>query len=121
MTSPTDSALVERKWALGDLVQKKRNSEWRGVVVGFYSTDATPEGYNVESLFERGSCQLWPASALIDWDGQGAPEQLAARIEALETMVRSLTASLDQITGDVANDSYEDLLDEARTLTGETP
>jgi hypothetical protein len=55
------------KWDIGDLVQKKQNSSWRGKVVGFYSTEATPIGYCVESHFETGSVQVWPEAALIEW------------------------------------------------------
>lgn len=54
---------------LGDFVQKKRGSSWRGVVVGFYSTAHTPIGYCVDSAFEPGSVQVWPEAALEDWDG----------------------------------------------------
>ena len=55
------------KWRLGDMVQKVRGSKWRGKVVGFYSTEATPIGYSVESAFEPGSVQVWPEAALIEW------------------------------------------------------
>lgn len=55
------------KWKMGDLVCKSHNSSWRGAVVGFYSTDATPIGYCVESYFEPGSVQVWPEAALTDW------------------------------------------------------
>lgn len=55
------------KWKMGAYVQKKQNSSWRGKVVGFYSTAATPIGYCVESHFEPGSVQVWPEAALIDW------------------------------------------------------
>ena len=97
------SGLVERKWALGDLVRKKRNSEWRGRVVGFYETENTPVGYNVESLFEVGSAQLWPESALESWDGHGSPEQQAARIRELEGALEKIakrSAELRQGTDD---------------------
>ena len=52
------------KFKLGDLVYKIKGSKWRGAIVGFYSTDLTPEGYCVESQFEKGSVQIYPASAL---------------------------------------------------------
>ena len=52
------------KFKLGDLVEKIKGSNWHGVVVGFYSTELTPEGYAVESILERGSVQIYPASAL---------------------------------------------------------
>lgn len=54
----------EPKFKLGDLVQKTKGSQWHGFVVGTYSTDLTPEGYAVESMFERGSVQIYPAAAL---------------------------------------------------------
>lgn len=55
------------RWKLGATVAKKRGSQWRGRVVGFYSTEHTPIGYAVESLFEMGSVQVWPEAALEDW------------------------------------------------------
>ena len=52
------------KFKLGDRVRKTKGSQWKGVVVGTYSTDLTPEGYAVESDTERGSVQIYPAAAL---------------------------------------------------------
>lgn len=49
---------------LGDRVQKKKGSEWHGTIVGSYSTELTPIGWVVESEREKGSCQLYPESAL---------------------------------------------------------
>lgn len=49
---------------LGSWVRKKSGSEWEGPVVGFYSTDLTPEGYAVESHTHKGSVQIYPAKAL---------------------------------------------------------
>jgi len=58
------------KFYVGDFVRKVRGSQWRGRVVGWYSTELTPEGYAVESSTERGSVQIYPASALeLDMDG----------------------------------------------------
>jgi len=51
-------------WDIGTRVRKKSGSEWQGRVVGFYSTDLTPEGYVVESEVHKRSCQLYPAKAL---------------------------------------------------------
>jgi dihydrofolate reductase (trimethoprim resistance protein) len=51
-------------FGFGELVQKRSGSEWRGRVVGWYSTDLTPEGYAVESDMHAGSVQIYPASAL---------------------------------------------------------
>ena len=55
------------KFKIGDLVKKIKGSQWRGKVVGTYSTDLTPEGYCVESIFEKGSVQIYPAAALEIW------------------------------------------------------
>lgn len=56
------------KWGWHHTVEKIRGSRWRGRVVGFYVTDNTPIGYNVESHFEPGSVQCWPEAALKDWE-----------------------------------------------------
>jgi len=48
----------------GDHVRKISGSQWRGTVVGEYSTTLTPEGYCVESSTEKGSVQIYPAKAL---------------------------------------------------------
>jgi len=52
------------KFNLGDTVRKVSGSQWKGTVVGTYSTELTPEGYAVESSTERGSVQIYPAKAL---------------------------------------------------------
>lgn len=56
------------KFKIGDLVKKTKGSQWHGTVVGTYSTTLTPEGYAVESLFEKGSVQIYPAQALEEFD-----------------------------------------------------
>jgi dihydrofolate reductase (trimethoprim resistance protein) len=63
----TDDQPFGAKWGIGDPVAKIRGSAWRGHVVGFYRTKATPIGYCVESAFEPGSVQVWPEAALADW------------------------------------------------------
>ena len=65
-----DSTPPSAKWRLGDMVQKVRGSKWRGKVVGFYSTEATPIGYSIESAFEPGSVQVWPEAVLVEWDSE---------------------------------------------------
>ena len=47
-----------KTFQLGTLVTKKSGSSWTGRVVGFYSTELTPEGYAVESETETGSVQI---------------------------------------------------------------
>jgi hypothetical protein len=54
----------EMKFNLGDTVRKVSGSQWKGTVVGTYSTELTPEGYAVESSTEKGSVQIYPAKAL---------------------------------------------------------
>jgi dihydrofolate reductase (trimethoprim resistance protein) len=51
-------------FALGDRVRKKSGAAWQGLVVGWYSTKLTPEGYAVESEAHTGSVQIYPVSAL---------------------------------------------------------
>lgn len=55
---------------LGDHVRKIKGSQWKGRVVGTYSTDLTPEGYAVESDTEKGSVQIYPAAALELFGGE---------------------------------------------------
>lgn len=52
------------KFKLGDKVKKKKGAQWKGVIVGWYSTALTHEGYAVESDTEKGSVQIYPVDAL---------------------------------------------------------
>jgi dihydrofolate reductase (trimethoprim resistance protein) len=52
------------EFKIGDYVRKTSGSQWDGYIVGFYSTELTPEGYAVESIFHPGSVQIYPAKAL---------------------------------------------------------
>jgi len=56
--------LSDRKFKLGDRVQKTKGSDWRGRVVGFYATELNPDGYCIESEAHPGSVQIYPAAAL---------------------------------------------------------
>lgn len=51
-------------WPLGTRVRKIKGSSWQGPIVGYYSTNLTPDGYCVESEREPGSVQIYPAAAL---------------------------------------------------------
>ena len=51
-------------FALGDRVRKKSGAAWQGRIVGWYSTQLTPEGYAVESEAHAGSVQIYPVAAL---------------------------------------------------------
>ena len=55
---------AQHKFKLGDAVRKTRGSQWRGLIVGSYSTSFTPVGYCVESMNEPGSVQIYPENAL---------------------------------------------------------
>ena len=48
----------------GERVRKKSGAAWQGLVVGWYSTKLTPEGYAVESEAHPGSVQIYPFAAL---------------------------------------------------------
>lgn len=51
---------------LEDWVHKKSGTYWEGRVVGFYSTEQTPEGYAVQLLgMKNGPVQIYPRSALM--------------------------------------------------------
>lgn len=81
------------KWQIGDLVRKKRGSSWRGRVVGFYSTEHTLHGYNIESLFEPGSVQCWPEAALEDWDGTTPPVTVTNEAGLVEGFKQGIEAA----------------------------
>lgn len=49
---------------MGDFVSKKGRTSWRGKVVGWYRTDLTALGFAVESIFEPGTVQIYPQTAL---------------------------------------------------------
>ena len=53
-----------RVFAIGDMVRKKSGSWWEGRVVGFYSTEQTPDGVCVQLDKPMGPVQIYPASAL---------------------------------------------------------
>lgn len=48
----------------GERVKKRAGAKWQGRVVGWYTTDLTPEGYAVESDYHKGSVQIYPVTAL---------------------------------------------------------
>lgn len=59
--------LTHPTFKYGDRVMKVKGSQWHGKVVGWYSTNLTFEGYAVESAFDSGSVQIYPAAALGSW------------------------------------------------------
>ncbi len=54
----------EFKWSLGKRVKKKSGSWWEGRIVGFYSTEQTPAGYNVQLEKPNGPVQIYPENSL---------------------------------------------------------
>lgn len=62
MTTETND--TPATFVIGDRVEKVKGANWRGRVVGTYSTSLTPEGYAVESENEPGSVQIYPAASL---------------------------------------------------------
>lgn len=68
----TEYEIAMSGFEFGQRVRKKSGSSWQGHVRGYYVTDRTPAGACVESERERGSVQIYPASAL-----EIAPEDTA--------------------------------------------
>lgn len=67
-----------RTYQIGDFVRKKGDKgQWHGRVCGHYSTDCTPDGVAVESIFEKNSVQIYPASAVEPWVPQEALREQA--------------------------------------------
>lgn len=64
MFKPPVFSETHTQFTIGDPVYKIKGSCWRGIVVGYYSTKLTPEGYVVESIKEPGSVQIYPGNAL---------------------------------------------------------
>jgi len=59
----------DKKFQMGDIVRKKSGSWWEGRVVGFYSTEQTPDGYDVQLVVPGIAhpsmpVQIYPGSAL---------------------------------------------------------
>jgi len=81
------------KFKRGDYVRKKGDKgQWHGVICGTYSTDCTPIGYAVESVFERNSVQIYPESALEPWE---KPDTIAVKREDVPEGVKNLIAEID--------------------------
>ena len=57
--------LRDVEFAIGERVRKRSGAEWRGTVVGYYSTKLTPRGVCVESETHVGSVQIYPTHALM--------------------------------------------------------
>lgn len=57
-------------WCSGERVKKKSGSDFRGEIVGFYSSVLTHEGYAIESAYHPGTIQIFPFKALELWDGR---------------------------------------------------
>lgn len=53
-----------QNFSRGDFVRKKSGSWWEGRVVGFYSTEQSPDGVAVQLDKPMGPVQIYPAAAL---------------------------------------------------------
>jgi R67 dihydrofolate reductase len=80
---------------IGDPVRKLQGSNWHGKIVGFYSTENNPEGYVVESVYERGSVQAWPSAALVSWTPASDPR--SATMTPLSEMLAQVKEQLENI------------------------
>jgi R67 dihydrofolate reductase len=57
--------MKESRFAIGDRVRKHSGAWWEGKVVGFYGTDQTERGYNVQlDMVPNGPVQIYPEAAL---------------------------------------------------------
>jgi hypothetical protein len=92
---------MSSKFNIGDKVCKIRGSWWAGRVVGFYSTEQTPDGVCVQMITpdDNGPVQIYPAEALkiasVVEGLQGAFAEITkarkAHIEAVNTYNERLT------------------------------
>lgn len=48
------------KYDIGAILKKKKGASWIGRVVGFYQTELNGEGYALESLYHKGTVQIYP-------------------------------------------------------------
>jgi hypothetical protein len=104
----TDSVVTDDgPFKLGDLVEKKGRASWRGKIVGEYSTELTARGYAVESVFEPGSVQIYPESALVPYtvtDG-GVVERVAQALSTeAETKRFFMRRAIDKSCYEVVHD-----------------
>lgn len=53
-----------KKFQQGDKVKKKSGSQYHGYIVGFYSTELTPEGYVVKSINHKNFVRMHPVEEL---------------------------------------------------------
>lgn len=58
---------ADASFQMGDYAAKKGRASWRGKIVGWYRTDLTALGYAIESHYEPGSVQIYPATAIEPW------------------------------------------------------
>lgn len=94
---------------IGTRVRKIKGSNWHGHIVGYYSTSLTNVGYCVESEFEPGSVQIYPASALEiikDYDQIDISNYNKAIIDIVD-WIRSGAGPYDEGYGDKIADAIE--------------
>jgi hypothetical protein len=87
-------------YKLGDLLTKTKGSSWTGRVVGFYGTGLTDEGYAIESVYEPGSVQIYPLSALRPYD----PERdVHPMVKDARDRIEALTAENEKLIQQLAD------------------
>jgi hypothetical protein len=116
---------MNNKFELGDKVEKKSGSSWRGTVVGFYSTALNPDGVCVESSTEAGSVQIYPKHALqavkpADSIVSAVQADLSARSERGVKKYGVTLDRTDLTESDWKQHLYEELLDAALYLKRST-
>lgn len=94
------------KFEIGQRVRKTKGSQWKGVIVGTYSTELTPEGYAVESDTEHGSVQIYPAAALELFEADDEREAFEAWISQHHDGVKH-ARGLDRLWSDARYCSME--------------
>lgn len=87
------------QFQIGDRVRKIKGSDWKGRIVGTYSTTLTPEGYAVESECHPGSVQIYPGSALEHAPALTWLDRVASEKAELDKKIRRLRDAFDGTSG----------------------
>lgn len=87
--------------ALGTRVRKKSGSRWQGKVVGYYSTELTPQGVCIESENEPGSVQIYPIRAVEVLEG-ATPHPDEQELQDILSEAMSDVHDMDTTTTDFA-------------------
>jgi hypothetical protein len=86
---------------IGTRVRKKSGSRWQGRVVGYYSTELTPQGVCIESENEPGSVQIYPIKAVEILEG-ATPHPDEQELQDILSEAMSDIHDMDTTTTDFA-------------------